>query len=169
MKNYGKKVYLGLGSNMGRRKYNITAALKKLAQESGLDISKVSSLYETEPVGGPKQKKFLNAVAEIQTTLLPEDLLKILKSIEKKIGRTESHAKWGPRVIDLDVLCYDDLIFKNKSLTIPHPLMHERSFVLVPFMEIAPDFKHPVLKKTIRDLCYGLEQSNGKYPERKSR
>jgi len=158
MKNAVKEVYLGLGSNMGNRADNINAALKKLAQKKELDVLKISSFYETEPVGGPKQRKFLNAVAQIKTTLSPKALLKVLKTAEKKAGRSESNIKWGPRVIDLDILCYGNLILRSKQLRIPHPLMHERSFVLVPFKEIAPDFKHPVLKKTIRDLLSGVEK-----------
>ncbi len=153
------KVYIGIGSNLGDRGRNIADAVNCLKQEKSLNLTKQSSLYETEAVGGSPQGKFLNGALDIETALPPRDLLKKLKAIEKKLGRDSNKAnpalgwvKWAPRVIDLDILLYGDLILNEPALIIPHPLMHERVFVLRPLAEIAPEVKHPVLKKTVKEL-----------------
>lgn len=143
-------VYIGIGSNMGDRRANCKHAIK-LMNESGIVVTKESSLYETEPWGMKEQPPFINMAVIAETDLCPESALAALKCIEKKMGRKET-ARWGPRCIDLDILFYDDSIINEKELCIPHPLLQQREFVLIPLFEIAPDKWHPVLKKTVRHL-----------------
>ncbi len=144
-------VYIGIGSNLGDRKENCLRAIE-LLQKREIIVTKRSSLYETEPWGVKDQPLFLNMAIEIETGLNPEELLKILKEIEREVGR-ERYFKWGPRIIDLDILLFDNIILKTDNIEIPHPLMHERIFVLRPLCEIAPDIKHPLLKVSVSDLC----------------
>lgn len=145
-------VLIGLGSNMGRREKNITAALHALETTRGIEVAKVSSLYETEPVGGPEgQEKYLNAAAMLRTSLSPRRLLALCQHIENTLGRNRQ-IEWGPRTIDLDILCFGGEIISEPDLMIPHPLMHERRFVLEPLVEIAPDFIHPAMQDSIRGL-----------------
>jgi len=146
--------YLGLGSNVGDRMSFLTQAISRLARE-GI-VRKISSVHETPPWGKTDQPAFLNACVEFQTSQSPEDLLELLKQIETELGRKE-HERWGPREIDIDVLFYGDEQISSQRLTIPHPLLHERAFVLVPLAEIAPDFVHPVLKKNIKELLASLD------------
>jgi len=120
------------------------------------EVIKISKLYESEPVGGPPQDKFLDAAAEIRTKLTPRALLAHLKDVERRVGRVPSKVKWGPREIDLDILLFDDLIMNEPDLTIPHPLLHERAFMLEPLCEIAPEAVHPVLKKTAAKIFAGI-------------
>lgn len=148
------KVYLLLGSNLGDREKNIDNAIIEL-KARGLIISKKSSLYNTAPWGYTEQPEFLNLALECLTSLEPFELLKEIKKIEKKMGR-ENFIRYGPRIIDIDIIFYDDLIFKSDDLTIPHPLMHKRYFVLKPLSEIAPDFVHPLLKLTVKQLLEKL-------------
>lgn len=142
--------YIGLGSNLGDREANCLRALDLLSGEQ-IFVTKRSSLYETKPWGPQDQPKFINMVVEVETDMEPKRLLERLKEIEKRLGRQDSY-KWGPRVIDLDLLFYDDLVIETPELQVPHPLMHEREFVLRPLAEMAPDKVHPVLKKTIKEL-----------------
>ena len=142
--------YIGIGSNLGDRHRNCLNAIGLLSQ-NGLPAAKQSSMQETEPWGVTEQPEFVNMAVEVVTDLAPINILEILKKIEKDMGRQDT-IKWGPRIIDLDILLYDDIIMKTDSLTIPHPLMHEREFVLGPLSEIAGDFIHPVLKKSIAEL-----------------
>lgn len=121
------------------------------------EIKKVSKFYETEPVGGTPQDKYLDAAAEIETTLTPHALLALLKKTEKEIGRTPSDIRWGPREIDLDILLFGDSVVDEADLKIPHPLLHERRFMLEPLCEIAPEIIHPVLKKSIKALFSELD------------
>ncbi len=121
----------------------------------GITVRRQSSMYQTEPWGVGEQPRFVNMAIEIETEQSPVELLKSLKEIEKELGRVET-VKWGPRVIDLDILLYDDLIIKESELEVPHPYMHEREFVLSPLAEIAPDRVHPVLKKTVREMLSEL-------------
>ncbi len=127
--------YLAVGSNLGNRRNNIKKALDYLAKTKGIKIEKTSRIYETEPVGGPPQDKFLNAAIKIKTSLSPQLLLNNIKKIEKDLGRRKS-VRWGPRQIDLDILLYANKIIKRKNLVIPHPRMFEREFVLKPLREI---------------------------------
>lgn len=147
------RVYLGLGSNLGDREKNLNLALKKLTQVGR--ITKVSSLYETEPVGYKDQPWFLNLVCEIETALSSQNLLKTLKKIEQEMRRMPS-PRFGPRPIDLDILLFDDLIIDTPDLTIPHAKMAERAFVLTPLAEIAPEVQHPAFKKTAQALLDSL-------------
>lgn len=146
------QVFVGIGSNLGDRKRNIRLAFGLLGQLSGTVVAHQSPLYENDPVGGPPQGAFLNGVIELQTTLDPRTLLTLLKGIEKNLGRKDDGVHWGPRVLDLDILLYERLVLDIGDLKIPHPLMHEREFVLRPMMEIAPMAYHPVLMQTVREL-----------------
>lgn len=150
-------VYIGLGSNVGDRKANCRRAIEGL-NSKGIVVMKISSLYETKPWGLKEQPDFINMAAEVETGLPPEELLAAVKDIEKDMGR-DSTVKWGPRIIDLDILFYDDIVVNINHLRIPHPLLHERDFVLAPLSEIAPDKVHPVLKKTVRQLKEELKDA----------
>ena len=150
-------VYLGLGSNMGNRQENLERALSFLSQR--LRVAKVSSVYDTEPVGNANQPRFLNQVCQVYTRLAPTALLALAKGIESKLGRTgKSNA---PRPIDIDILFYGDQVIKTPELVIPHPRLAERAFVLIPLAEIAPDLRHPVSGKTIKDQLQGLTETQG--------
>jgi 2-amino-4-hydroxy-6-hydroxymethyldihydropteridine diphosphokinase len=152
MKQKQFKVYLGVGSNKGNRARNIAVALSRLAAIPGIKLVRQSRLYETKPVGGPPQRCFLNSVAVLLTGISAHDLLAILQSIESLMGRERSEVRWGPRVIDLDMLLYGRRVLRSPALRIPHRLMHKRCFVLVPMTEIAPRLKHPLLGKTMTRL-----------------
>ncbi len=146
--------YIGIGSNLGERQKNCEQAVEFL-QHKGITVKRRSSLYETKPWGVENQPSFLNMAIEIETDLSPGELLKLLKNIEAEIGREKSY-HWGPRIIDLDILLYDDIVVNEDSLIIPHPYIHRRDFVLRPLYEIAPDIKHPVLKLSIKELLRNL-------------
>jgi 2-amino-4-hydroxy-6-hydroxymethyldihydropteridine diphosphokinase len=143
-------VYIGLGSNLGDRLNNCLRALERL-ERNGLSVARQSLIHETEAWGFTDQPAFLNMVVEIYTARPPLELLALLKKIEKEMGRQET-VRWGPRVIDLDILLYDEIVMKTEDLTIPHPLMQERVFVLKPLSELAEDYVHPVLKKRVGAL-----------------
>ena len=150
--------YIALGSNVGRREKNIEAALNALQTTRGVEVVAVSGLFETEPVGGPaEQPKFINAAAHLRTTLGPKRLLMICNRIEDLLGRKRD-IRWGPRTIDLDLLIYDREIRADPELTLPHPSMHERRFVLEPLAEIAPELVHPVLEQTVSEILERLEE-----------
>ena len=144
------KIYLGLGSNVGNREKNMVSAIEYL-EKAGVKIMRRSHLYETEPVGFTDQDWFLNMVVEGETEFEPPELAEILSGVEKKVGRTKTF-KWGPRVIDIDLLFYGNRLVHSKNLTVPHKHLHERQFVLKPLFELVPRLVHPGLKKTIRQL-----------------
>jgi 2-amino-4-hydroxy-6-hydroxymethyldihydropteridine diphosphokinase len=147
------KIFLGLGSNLGDKKRNILDAIELLKEKiSGVIVAK---LYETEPQYYKKQDTFMNTVLSGYTDESPRELLEFVKGVERQVGRRERF-RYGPREVDVDILFYDDQVYKDEKLTIPHPLLQEREFVLKPFMDLEPDFEHPVLKKTIRELCEEL-------------
>ncbi len=159
MQNLGKvRAFIGLDSNLGDRRGYIEKAVEELKDSGKIEVIKVSNLYETEPAGGPPQGKYLDGVAEITTTLTPRTLMALLKEIEKKVGRTPSDVRWGPREIDLDILLFDDIVINEPDLKIPHPLLHLRDFMLEPIYEIAPEAIHPVLKKSVADILFELKR-----------
>ncbi len=142
-------VYISLGSNLGDRSANLKQAIASLRPQ--MDIKAKSKIYETPPWGYTEQDKFLNQVVKVKTYLDPEPLLKHLKRLEIALGRKATF-HYGPRLIDMDILFYDDLVMETPLLVLPHPHVHERSFVLIPMMDIAPDLVHPVKGKSIREL-----------------
>ena len=148
--------YIGLGSNLGDRRAYLDRALAGLRGWPGVEVTRISSVYETAPVGGPAgQGPYLNAVAELRTDLAPEALLQVLLAVESGLGRVRAERD-GPRTIDLDLLLYGDLVREDPQLILPHPRLHQRLFVLQPLAEIAPGLIHPVLRRTIADLLADL-------------
>jgi len=143
-------VYLALGSNLGDRLANLKQAIVALPPQ--MEVSAKSSVYETPPWGYEDQPKFLNQVIKAKTYLDPEPLLKHLKRLEIALGRKESFPN-GPRLIDMDILFYDDLVLNTAALVIPHPRLHERGFVLLPLMDINPELVHPINKKNVREMA----------------
>ena len=145
--------YIGLGSNLGDRRRNLESALGALRETSVIELVAVSTLIETEPEGPPGQDRYLNGAATIRTNLSPRGLLQVMLKIESAHGRDRTkEGRWGPRRLDLDLLMYADRIIDEPELVVPHPRMHQRTFVLAPLVEIAPDAVHPVLGVTIRAL-----------------
>jgi len=145
-------VYLSLGSNEGNRSENLRAARQGISQLIG-KIAKQSKIYETQPWGNTEQESFLNQVIMINTTQEPREMLEYIGKIERQLGRQRKVGeKWGPRPIDIDILFYGRRIIRDKGLTIPHPELHQRAFVLVPLMEIAPTLEHPILQQPIDEL-----------------
>lgn len=130
--------YLGLGANLGDRLENLQRAADLLAEEPGVTVVRSSRVYETEPLGGPEQPDYLNAVVEVRTDLPPHDLLEACLGVEARMGRVRAE-RWGPRTIDVDLLTYDDRTIDDPDLVVPHPRMHERGFVLVPLSELTAD------------------------------
>lgn len=149
--------YIALGSNLGDRDAYLQRALTALRGTEGVEVRRVSPVYETRPVGGPAgQEPYLNAVAEMRTEREPRDLLAVLLNIEHQLGRVRRE-KDGPRTIDLDLLLYDDRVHKDERLIVPHPRLHERLFVLQPLAQLVPGLLHPVLKRSVADLLAELQ------------
>jgi 2-amino-4-hydroxy-6-hydroxymethyldihydropteridine diphosphokinase len=134
----GATAYLGLGSNLGDRLAHLTSAVEALAAQADVRVVRSSRVYETDPVGGPTQPEFLNAVIEIETDLAPRELLEVCQGVETDLGRVRDE-RWGPRTIDVDVLTFGDRTIDEPGLVVPHPRMHERAFVLVPLAELDAD------------------------------
>lgn len=145
------RVFLGLGSNLGKRDQFLKQAVRSLSAKPAVRILKKSSIYETEPWGVKEQNPFLNQVVEIETSLEPDALLRVCKDIEAGLGRKDTN-RWGPRTVDADILLYGDRIVKTPELGIPHPKLSERKFVLVPLAEIAGNIRVPGLDKTVEVL-----------------
>lgn len=148
--------YISVGSNLGERADNCRQGIATLAALDGVKLLTQSRLFLTEPENYEDQDWFVNAMAKIETTLAPMELLKQLKAIEVAAGRTTPKIRYGPRILDLDIIFYDDIILDSKDLQIPHPQMHKRQFVLQPFCDIDPDITHPVLKKSVQQLSDAL-------------
>ncbi|MBM4340082.1 MAG: 2-amino-4-hydroxy-6-hydroxymethyldihydropteridine diphosphokinase [Deltaproteobacteria bacterium] len=156
----GHIVYIGFGSNLGDK---IAYCEKAIAEILDLDSHKLlakSSFYKTQPVGYRAQDWFVNGVIKLESDLEPQDLLRALKEVESRLGRTETF-QWGPREIDLDLLLYGDRVIQTDQLQIPHPRLQERRFVLIPLNEIDPDLIHPVLKKSIQELLKEIKENQG--------
>lgn len=145
-------VFLSLGSNLGEREAMLEAGIDQLAERAGEIVAR-SGIYETEPWGDAGQPLFLNQVISLSTRLTPHGVLNAIHAIEQKMGRRRNGKPFQPRPIDIDILFYEQLVLHSRRLTIPHPLLHLRSFILVPLMEIAPELVHPSLKRSVKDLC----------------
>lgn len=153
--------YVGVGSNQGRRWAHGRKALEALSHRPGIRVLEVSRVYETAPWGKTDQPNFLNGAAKIRTRLTPKALLRVFQDIERKQGRKRT-TRWGPRTLDMDLLFYGPRVIRRPDLAVPHPRMHERRFVLEPMAEIAPGFRHPVLKKTMKRLARELKDPTQK-------
>lgn len=149
--------YIGIGSNVGDKKANCLQAVEFL--KAAGPVTRVSSLYYTEPVGYTEQEDFMNAVAALETDLSPRELLGLCLSIEDRMGRKRT-VRWGPRIIDLDILLFGNLVVRQPELIIPHPLMAARKFVLAPLAEIAPDAVHPILEKNASELLREVKDAS---------
>lgn len=152
-------VYLGLGSNLGDREENLEKAINALNDFDEINVTNRSRVLETEPYGKTDQPEFMNMCVEIETRMSPLSLLETVLGIEHSLGRVREEV-WGPRIIDIDILLYEDLELELDDLSIPHKEMHKRSFVLEPLAEIAPHMKHPTLDKTVLELKEDLERGD---------
>lgn len=153
--------YLGLGANLGEPVETLRQVKHLLEERDGVCVRKASSLYWTDPVGGPPgQPDYLNAALEVETELSPEHLLRLALAMEGDFGRVRGE-HWAPRTLDIDILAYGELERRNPDLTLPHPGIHQRTFVLVPLVEIAPGWVHPTKGKTARELLDALPDRSG--------
>ncbi|MCK5237120.1 MAG: 2-amino-4-hydroxy-6-hydroxymethyldihydropteridine diphosphokinase [Deltaproteobacteria bacterium] len=147
--------YIAIGSNEGDALKNCKRAIEKLNNTDDIKVTKVSSFYKTEPWGVTEQEEFINSAARIETTLTPEDLLEVCRSIEESLGRARQ-VKWGPRIIDLDIIFFGDRVISGSDLKVPHPHLKERAFVLKPLMDIAPEKIHPVTGATVTQMAEAI-------------
>jgi 2-amino-4-hydroxy-6-hydroxymethyldihydropteridine diphosphokinase len=149
-------VYLALGTNLGNKSIHLLQVIGHIAEKIGI-FSAISSVYETKPWGFDSENDFLNQVICVETFLSPTEILTVTKTIEKIIGREQKTTdSYRDRIIDIDLIAYNDLILQSENLQLPHPLFHQRRFVLEPFNEIAPDYVHPVFQKKVRELFFKL-------------
>ena len=152
------RAYVGLGSNLGDRAAHLLLGLSALSRLPKTHLLKLSPVYETDPVG-PPQPPYLNMVAELETELSPKGLLAEMLRIEKALGR-ERRERWGPRTLDLDLLLYGDLVLEEEGLSVPHPRLHERAFVLVPLLDLLPEGRHPLWGQSFAELLASLDASS---------
>jgi 2-amino-4-hydroxy-6-hydroxymethyldihydropteridine diphosphokinase len=152
------RAYVGLGSNLGDRAAHLLLGLSALSRLPKTHLLRLSPVYETDPVG-PPQPPYLNMVAELETELSPKELLAEMLRIEKALGR-ERRERWGPRTLDLDLLLYGDLVLEEEGLSVPHPRLHERAFVLVPLLDLLPEGRHPLLGQSFAELLASLDASS---------
>jgi len=150
------RAFIGLGSNVGKRRKRIARAIALLRASPGVRVLRQASWYETEPVGVEDQRWFINTVVEVETELTPRELLRRCKGIEREVGRRE-RGRFGPREVDLDLLLYGDLVLEEDGLALPHPRLHRRRFVLEPLCELAPELVHPRLGRSLRGLLADLD------------
>lgn len=155
--------WIGLGSNLGDRGSYLRGALRALAETAGVEVVAVSRFHETEPLG-PSQGRFLNAAAALSTSLGPRELLELLHAIEARAHRERGPVRWAARTLDLDLLFFDDACVEEPDLVVPHPRLHERSFVLEPLRELAPDLVHPRLGATVTELAERVRVRDGVKP-----
>jgi len=153
----GHIVYIGIGSNLGDKLYFCEKAISEILKTDRNKLLVKSSLFKTQPIGYTSQDWFVNGVIKIETDLEPSELLRTLKTIEARLGRTDTF-QWGPRTIDLDILFFDDVELHTRDLQIPHPLIQKRRFVLIPLAEIDRNLIHPVLKKTVQELLNDFQE-----------
>jgi 2-amino-4-hydroxy-6-hydroxymethyldihydropteridine diphosphokinase len=147
------RAFVALGSNLGDRRALLEFAVAQLRTSAGIEVLAVSPVYETDPVGGPPQGAYLNAAVALRTALAPRALLERLLAIEALAGRERGAVRDAPRRLDLDLLCYGDLVLDEPGLTLPHPRLHERAFALVPLADLAPELVHPVLGESVARLA----------------
>jgi 2-amino-4-hydroxy-6-hydroxymethyldihydropteridine diphosphokinase len=152
------RAYLGLGSNMGDRQKELDFAVKRLSEHPEIEVTRVAGYQETKPVGYLNQDLFLNTVVEVGTGLSPHELLAVVQEIERDAKRVRT-IRWGPRTLDVDILLYDHVVLDDTELTVPHPRMREREFVLVPLAEIAPGLPVPPDSRTVQELLDQLQKS----------
>ena len=152
--------HLGLGTNLGDRESNLRNAIRSLSSAPELQVTRCSSVYSTEPWGVKEQPSFLNCVAEVETSLDPEALLAVCQGVERELGRVPG-PRWGPRLIDVDILLFADRVVALPHLEIPHPRLHLRAFALVPLAELKAEANHPVLERTIGELASDAEGLEG--------
>ena len=151
--------YIGLGANLGDPRRQVEEAIQRLKEAEEVEVLRVSNLYRTPPLGPPGQPWYVNAAVQVKTRLTAEELMRVLISIERDMGRVRGE-RWGPRLIDLDLLLYNGEIITGPDLTVPHPEMHRRAFVLAPLAEIAPQAWHTVLGKTVAELWENLDAAD---------
>lgn len=153
-----KTVYIGIGSNLGDSIKNCTEAIKRIDEIPGCTVIDSSPFYSTEPVGVEGHEWYVNSVISVMTDMPPLELMKNLLSVERGMGRKRNGSRWGPREIDLDILLYGEEVIEEDDLTVPHPLMHDRRFVMAPITAIDPDLIHPVLGKSMKDILMEIPE-----------
>ena len=153
------RVFIGLGSNLGDREENLRRALSRLNENQDIVLESTSRFLESAPWGVIDQPSFLNGAALVRTTLSPLDLLRALKTAERSLGRVPDGPRWGPRVIDLDILLFDDRVIDTEELTVPHPRLTERDFAMIPLIELDPEARHPVNGLPLRVILDEMQQT----------